>query len=170
MVKKITMKDFFTEVEEIIKKQENMGFLDYVSSNSSAIGEITDTEFNVIAETEMGTNEGIYCNFYLSGNIGSEKGRFYIGCFKTLYEDDEHFIAMAQLGAKFQLAAKKWVQDNKEILNRKGYKVEFYLDDVNIFNVYTDKLDNIKSIKADHKDWNYDKVNIIDLYTLEKIG
>lgn len=168
MEKIITTNGFFNKIVEIIKKKENMSFLDYVSANNSEAREITDTAFDVIAETVMGSNKGIYCNFYLSGNIGSEEGRFYIGCFKTLYEDDEHFLVMVQLGAKFQISSKRWIKENLKILNRKGYKLEFYRNNANVFNIHTDNLKNVENIKK-HNDWNYDKINIIDLYTLKKI-
>ena len=159
--------DLFNEVSATLKKQEDMIFLDYIAGDEVHSRGILDTEFSVTAETEFGANEGIFVNLYVSGNIGSEEGRFYIGCLKTLYEDDVHFLQMAQLGAKFQLIARKWINNNEQILKRTGYRLTFFVEGVEICNVMTAKSNIPNVIDKYSKYYKCDSVKITNLYSYE---
>lgn len=57
------------------------------------------------AVTTFGSCEGIYTDFFVVWNDNSEKAK--IACAKTLYEDDEAFIKMHELGALVSLELRK---------------------------------------------------------------
>lgn len=56
-------------------------------------------------EVAYGGDEGIYLDFYYDVQVESfKKERYYLGCAKTCYRDDESFRQMSALAAEYALA------------------------------------------------------------------
>lgn len=122
--------EFFNEVVERLRAEGFYpDFLDYSLADKYSAKEIKNIEFDIVAETIFGSSEGIYTHIMMKGNWGNDdtpSGVLDIGTFKTLKKDDETFLKMSELGARFQLASRIWITEHENYLSRTGYRVDMY--------------------------------------------
>lgn len=122
-----TTEQLFKEIKNILIASGEMpdNMLDYAISTHDSV-QIRDCEFDVKMDVHFGGNEGIYLNMYLEGNIGKDNephGRYLLGTFKTLYEDEEALQKMALLGASFIWEARSYIDANLNDFIWTGYSV-----------------------------------------------
>jgi hypothetical protein len=123
----VTFGDMYEGVKTQMQKNALWtDILDYdkVSRDIAQI-EIFDSYFDVEWSVNAGGSEGYYLDLY----IVTEKGRANFATIKTLCESDSAYMKMAILGASFYIEAKKWVQENKHLLDREGYRLFFFNED-----------------------------------------
>lgn len=123
----ITFEGMYEEVKTQMQKNALWtDILDYdkVSRDIAQI-EIFDSCFDVEWSVNAGGCEGYYLDLY----IVTEQGRAQFATLKTLYESDSAYMKMAILGASFYIEAKKWVQENKHLLDREGYRLIIFNED-----------------------------------------
>ena len=83
---------------------------------------IRDCEFDVLGTVSYGGSEGIYVDLFYKGDIGTGYEQHGLGTIKTLESSDEAFLRMANLMAKFQLKAYKFINDNYDDLVHTGFE------------------------------------------------
>lgn len=88
--------------------------------------EIRDYHFDVTASIAYGSNEGIYVNIYLDGDIGAVKKKTLIGVFKTLYTTDESMRTMGILAADFVSIASAFIDKHIDDFTWKGFEANMY--------------------------------------------
>lgn len=123
----VTFGDMYEEVKTQMQKNALWtDILDYdkVSRDFVQI-EIFDSYFDVEWSVNAGGSEGCYLDLY----IVTERGRANFATLKTLCESDSAYMKMAILGASFYIEAKKWVKENKHLLDREGYRLIFFNED-----------------------------------------
>ena len=123
----VTFGDMYKDVKARMQKNALWtDILDYdkVSRDIAQI-EIFDSCFDVEWSVNAGGCEGYYLDLY----IVTEQGRANFATLKTLYESDSAYMKMAVLGASFYVEAKKWVKENKHLLDREGYRLIFFNED-----------------------------------------
>lgn len=106
----ITNIELFYIINHTIRKvngEELFKELDYgVAHNPLHPVEISSIGFDVVADTRMGSSEGIYTTVYAEGIIGQDgEVKVPIGTYKTLSESKDSFRNMTQIGAEFSIAS-----------------------------------------------------------------
>lgn len=127
---KIDMVTFGGMYEEVkTQMQKNAlwtDILDYDKVSRDIVQiEIFDSCFDVEWSVNARGVEGYYLDLY----IVTVQGRTNFATLKTLYESDSAYMKMAMLGASFYIEAKKWIQENKHLLDRAGYRLIFFNED-----------------------------------------
>ena len=139
---------------------------------------LLDYGFDVLGCVNYGGSEGIYIDLFYYGDIGNgvEKGE--IGTIKTLSRSDEAFLAMAELMARFQIEATRFINKNLDDFTHVGYDARFYFNGEEKFHYgFTDKRS--KSLDEAKKDayhylrmaepYNYDYAVITENATEKEI-
>lgn len=126
-IDKVTFENMYEDVKARMQKNAlwtDILDYDHVSRDIAQI-EIFDSCFDVEWSVNAGGCEGYYLDLY----IVTEQGRADFATIKTLYESDSAYVKMAMLGAAFHIEAKKWVKENKHLLDREGYRLFFFNED-----------------------------------------
>ena len=168
MAKYLTAGNLFTEVNNILEKDGLLpDILDYKCVDSeNASFPITSTEFDVYGIVNFGGNEGIYLNIHLKGypDGGNDLQYLLIGTYKTLYDDKESFKTMASLMTEFVFAAKKWINEHYDMLDRTGIAVTFKINGKsNCRAHYSSEKDFVKSLNS-YRSGYYKKYNEFEFY------
>lgn len=119
--KTYTTKDLFDIVmAELSARDQVPDILDYALAAWNP-KPVLDYGFDVLGCVNYGGSEGIYIDLFYSGDIGNgvEKGE--IGTIKTLSRSDEAFLAMAELMARFQIEATRFINNNLDDFTHVGY-------------------------------------------------
>lgn len=121
--KNITLEEFFDEAKKLTEAdplwKELSDCLYYCSLSAFSADRtsaITYHQFDVVAETRYGANEGILSDIHLIGDCGLQvTGRpIYLATLKTLYSDKSAFLKVACLGNLFCYYANQFVGQNLE--------------------------------------------------------
>lgn len=123
----ITFGGMYEEVKTQMQKNALWtDILDYDKVSRDIVQiEIFDSCFDVEWSVNARGVEGYYLDLY----IVTVQGRTNFATLKTLYESDSAYMKMAILGASFYIEAKKWIQENKHLLDRAGYRLIFFNED-----------------------------------------
>lgn len=105
IIKHFTLKQLWDAAMETVKEDSfwkyNCDILDYTlfSDTPNENLELTSYEFDVVAITKVGGNEGIYSSIVVDGIVQHEADcvRHSIGTLKTLHEGKEAYLKMAAL-------------------------------------------------------------------------
>ena len=176
--KTYTTKDLFDIVMAELRARDQVpDILDYALAAWNP-KPLLDYGFDVLGCVNYGGSEGIYIDLFYSGDIGNgvEKGE--IGTIKTLSRSDEAFLAMAELMARFQIEATRFINKNLVDFAHVGYDARFYFNGEEKFHYgFTDKRS--KSLDEAKKDayhylrmaepYNYDYVIITENATGKEI-
>ena len=123
-----TTSELFEKICEILKQKNIMpDILDYALSDSRS-KEIKKYEFDFKLFLDYGSNEGIYLDCCIKGDIGidGEDKWYALGTFKTLREDSEAMYIMAKLYADFIMEGSRYVNGNLDDFNWTGADVQAY--------------------------------------------
>ncbi len=121
-IKRDTNTELMNKVFELVKENgcyEKAGaIMDYFLAEDYRVRELTDYEFDFIAQVNFGGSEGIYIDCYISGRFDekaapSETQRLRCGTFKTLDESLDAMKIMGELTGALTFFAHKYV--NREI-------------------------------------------------------
>ena len=83
--------------------------------------------WDTIGRVSFGSNEGIYLNIYLEGDLGGGTDeRVELGTYKTLFEDKEAFNAMSLINTEFVFAVRDFVNAHMDDFNWVGFDIIFY--------------------------------------------
>lgn len=124
--------DLFNAVVGRLKKGGMYpALLDYGKPSRWSGQEIDTPEFDLVSELNYGTNEGIYLNLFVSFLGPDAECRFQhsLGVFKTLDESDNAMRTMGILLSDFTLEVRKYVRENYDLFDRRGYYVRGYRED-----------------------------------------
>lgn len=106
---------------------EAEGILDYfLPDTHNGPAEITCDAFDFIAIVNFGSNEGIYLDCYAEGRISEngDKGRWYLGTYKTLGTSLSDMQIFAKLGGTLTYFARKYLWENsRRFLSDRELKV-----------------------------------------------
>ena len=168
MEKILTTSNLVHDVLEQLKKTDFWQILDYANLDKNEEN-ILDIEFDVLATTKYGGNEGIYTDLWINGNIGnSQNNSYHICTCKTLYEDDEHFRQMALFGAEFQILSRKWIDQHFDQLIRTGVKLTCYKNEIEKAEyICCSKERAEEKLNILMKYGNYDKAVFFDMFLQE---
>lgn len=103
-------KEFFTAINKILKEKNKLpDILDYEAPVRQEEN-IYNPEFYITAQLDYGGSEGIYLDLFIKSYGGSKIQR--IGCYKTLYEDDNAMRTMGQLYADFVIESTNYINEH----------------------------------------------------------
>ena len=124
-----TTKQFFDEMIELVKvtpEYTNANIESVMTEKRPTVDmRITTDEFDPLIYVSRGSFEGIYINCFISHD--GEKQ--YLGCLKTLEEDNEAIRNMHALSGHLFVAAEVIRNHRSEELEREGFSFSFYNED-----------------------------------------
>lgn len=121
--KPMTTDDLFNNICDSLKEKGKWPeILDYALGDSWKRVELKTDEFELKENLDYGGSEGIYLDLFI--DIYDEEnpmfGKWKLGTFKTLENDDKAMHIMASLLADFILEEKEYVREHRADFNWKG--------------------------------------------------
>ena len=129
--------------------------LDYSLSSRYSFP-VKNVVWDCVGRVNFGGSEGIYLDMYLSGDTDGTgvNGDHLFATYKTLERDDDIFLQMAILGAKFSLETYHWLGERLDDFTWTGYDIAFLLGGKEKYRVTCyDSIENIRKYipaKAEH--------------------
>lgn len=121
-IKRDTNTDLMNKVLELVKEngcyEKAEAIIDYFLPEDYRVQELSNYEFDFVAEVNFGGSEGIYVSCYIHGNFDEKaekagNGRLRCGTFKTLSDNLDAMKIMGELSGALTFFASKYV--NKEL-------------------------------------------------------
>lgn len=155
--KPYTVKELFQLINGRLKEKGVLpSFLDYGIASGKEDRQILTHFWDVTFKVRFGGSEGIYLDMYLSGDTDGTgvNGDHLFATYKTLERDDDIFLQMAILGAKFSLETYHWLGERLDDFTWTGYDIAFLLGGKEKYRVTCyDSIENIRKYipaKAEH--------------------
>lgn len=156
---------FFESIMEKVEIPTGLE-LDYAIPDKFNVEELLDDEFDIVGCLKFGGCEGIYLDIILEGNFDkacTEK-RLHIGTIKTLSTSDDAFKKMTLLMAEFTIKGRNWMNDNQNLLLRRGYCVQVKKDGEYVPWLICTTLERAMEIAKKETEDKKKEIQIFDLY------
>lgn len=157
----------FAELILRIAKEQGYDFnkeagLDYFIASGEKV--LDSIEFYVVSETRYGSNEGIYTVFYAQHYDFNERRyvREEMATAKTCSADDDSYLAMHTMAARFETLAMGYVDKHQDEFTWKGYSVSCTKDGESFGSMYCPLHENAEKHAQELLQLGADAVTIRD--------
>lgn len=113
-----TIKELFNIVDNSLKEKNLIPDIINYGLPGNRDVQIRETAWDVYGIVNFGSNEGIYLDIYLEGEVTKkaknwdEIEKVWLACYKTLGTSKEDFKKMSDLNTEFVFDLRKYINDN----------------------------------------------------------